>query len=81
MIEFPSGTRSASPGAPCGQATTARLWLDGRVSPTVRAEVLRYNRRTAQRLHGVAIVAGLVAPQTDPLVFVMPVELGDRATP
>ena len=29
----------------------ARLWLDGRVSPTVRAEVLRYNRGTAQRLH------------------------------
>ena len=57
---------------------TARLWLDGRVSPTVRAEVLRYNRRTAQRLHGVAIAAGLATPQTDPLVFVMLVELGDR---
>ena len=56
----------------------ARLWLDGRVSPTVRAEVLRYNRGTAQRLHGVAVAAGLAAPQTDLLVFVMAVELGDR---
>ena len=56
----------------------ARLWLDGRVSPTVRAKVLRYNRRTAQRLHGVAITAGLATPQTDPLVFVVLVELGDR---
>ena len=56
----------------------ARLWLDGRVSPTVRAEVLRYNRRTARRLHGVAVAAGLAAPQTDLLVFVMAVELGDR---
>ena len=56
----------------------ARLWLDGRVSPTVRAEVLRYNRRTARRLHGVAAAAGLAAPQTELLVFVMVVELGDR---
>ena len=56
----------------------ARLWLDGRVSPTVRAEVLRYNRRTARRLHGVAVAAGLAAPQTELLVFVMLVELGDR---
>ena len=57
---------------------TARLWLDGRVSPTVRAEVLRYNRRTARRLHGVAVAAGLAPPQTELLVFVMLVELGDR---
>ena len=56
----------------------ARLWLDGRVSPTVRAEVLSYNRRTAQRLRGLAVTAGLAAPQTDLLVFVMLVELGDR---
>ena len=28
----------------------ARLWLDGRVSPTVRAEVLLYHRAAAQRL-------------------------------
>ncbi|WP_327321948.1 TetR/AcrR family transcriptional regulator [Streptomyces sp. NBC_01210] len=56
----------------------ARLWLDGRVSPTVRAEVRRYHRRTAQRLHDVAVAAGLLAPQTDLLVFVMLVELGDR---
>ena len=56
----------------------ARLWLDGRVSPTVRAEVLRYNRRTAERLHGLAVTAGLAAPQTNVLVFVMLVELGDR---
>lgn len=56
----------------------ARLWLDGRVSPTVRAEVLRYNQRTAQRLHSLAIAAGLASQQADPLVFVMVVELGDR---
>ncbi len=56
----------------------ARLWLDGRVSPTVRAEVLRYNRRTAERLHGLAVASGLAGPQADLLVFVMLVELGDR---
>ncbi len=56
----------------------ARLWLDGRVSPTVRARVLRYNRQTAERLHGLAVEAGLATPQTDLLVFVMLVELGDR---
>ncbi|WP_330246688.1 MULTISPECIES: TetR/AcrR family transcriptional regulator [unclassified Streptomyces] len=56
----------------------ARLWLDGRVSPTVRAEVLRSQRQTAERLHGLAVAAGLVAPATDLLVFVMVVELGDR---
>ncbi|WP_328404138.1 TetR/AcrR family transcriptional regulator [Streptomyces sp. NBC_00390] len=56
----------------------ARLWLDGRVSPTVRAEVLRYHRSTAERLHGLAVAAGLVTPQTDLLVFVVAVELADR---
>lgn len=56
----------------------ARLWFDGRVSLTVRAEVLRYHRRTAEHLHDLAVAAGLVGPQTDPLVFVMAVELGDR---
>ncbi|WP_328404157.1 TetR/AcrR family transcriptional regulator [Streptomyces sp. NBC_00390] len=56
----------------------ARLWLDGRVSPTVRAEVLRSQRLTAERLHDLAVAAGLADPQTDPLVFVMAVELGDR---
>ena len=56
----------------------ARLWLDGRVSPTVRAEVLRYNRQSAERLRGLAAAAGLGAPQADPQVFVMAVELGDR---
>ncbi len=56
----------------------ARLWLDGRVSPTVRAEVLRYNRRTAQRLLSLATAAGLASPQADLLVFVVVVELGDR---
>ncbi len=44
----------------------------------MRAEVLRYNRGTAQRLHDMAVAAGLAAPQTDLLVFVMAVELGDR---
>ena len=56
----------------------ARLWLDGRVSPTVRAAVLLDHRRTAEHLRGLAVAAGLVAPQTDLLVFVMAVELGDR---
>ncbi|WP_329157912.1 TetR/AcrR family transcriptional regulator [Streptomyces sp. NBC_01717] len=35
------------------------------VSPTVRAEVLRYSRSTAERLHGLAVAAGLAAPQRD----------------
>ena len=38
----------------------------------------RYHRRTAERLHGVAVAAGLTTPQTDPLLFVMIVELADR---
>ncbi|MCX5085477.1 MULTISPECIES: TetR/AcrR family transcriptional regulator [unclassified Streptomyces] len=56
----------------------ARLWFDGRVSPTVRAAVLRNQRHTAEHLHDLAAAAGLVAPATDLLVFVMAVELGDR---
>ena len=42
----------------------------------MRGAVLRYHRRAAQRLQAVA--AGLAAPDTDPLVFVIVVELGDR---
>ena len=56
----------------------ARLWLDGRASPTVRAEVRNYHLQTAQRLRDIAVAAGLVHPQADQLVFVMMVELGDR---
>ena len=44
----------------------------------MRAEVLRYNRRSAERLRGLAAAAGLASPQADPQVFVMLVELGDR---
>jgi AcrR family transcriptional regulator len=57
---------------------TARLWLDGRVSPTVRAEVRDYNRHLAERLRLMAIAAGFADHQTDPLVFTLVVELGDR---
>lgn len=56
----------------------AKLWLDGRVSPAVRAEVQRYNHNTAQRLHDMAVAAGLAAPQAELAPFVMAVELGDR---
>jgi AcrR family transcriptional regulator len=56
----------------------ARLWLDGRVSPTVRAEVLRYNDGNAHRLRASAVAAGLAAADSDPLVFGMAVELADR---
>ncbi|MBL1097877.1 TetR/AcrR family transcriptional regulator [Streptomyces coffeae] len=55
-----------------------RLWLDGRVSPTVRAEVLRQHHHTAARMQALATAAGLSSPDTDPLVFVMMVELSDR---
>ncbi|WP_405997194.1 TetR/AcrR family transcriptional regulator [Streptomyces sp. NBC_00829] len=56
----------------------ARLWFDGRVSPTVRAEVRRYHHRTAEHLHSLAVTAGPTTPQTELLPFVMTVELGDR---
>ena len=56
----------------------ARLWLDGRVSPTVRTEVLRYHQATARRLQAIAAAAGLVAGESDVLVFLVAVELADR---
>ena len=56
----------------------ARLWLDGRVSPTVRAEVLRSQHGTAERLHGLAVAAGLAPARTDRLIFLVAVELADR---
>ncbi len=56
----------------------ARLWLDGRVSPTVRAEVRRYHLQVARGLHDIAVAAGLADPGANHLVFEMVVELGDR---
>ncbi|MBR7835145.1 MULTISPECIES: TetR/AcrR family transcriptional regulator [Actinospica] len=61
-----------------GHHNMARLWFDGRVSPTVRAEVGRYQHRTAQRLHALAISAGFATACNDPRIFVLAVELGDR---
>ncbi|MFG2254288.1 TetR/AcrR family transcriptional regulator [Streptomyces mirabilis] len=79
VAEFVDREFDASAGYYRDHPNAARLWLDARVSPTVRAEVLRYNRSTAERLHGLAVAAGLIAPQTDLLVFVVAVELADRA--
>ena len=56
----------------------ARLWLDGRVSATVRAQVLQYHHATARRLQAIAVAAGLVASDTEVFVFLMAVELADR---
>ena len=56
----------------------ARLWFGGRVSAAVRAEVVRYNKARAERLHDMAVGAGFATPKSDPLVFRIAVELGDR---
>jgi AcrR family transcriptional regulator len=56
----------------------ARLWLDGRTSPTVIAHVRQRSRVLAERMRQALIAAQLIRPETDPRILLMLVELGDR---
>ena len=58
--------------------SSARLWLSGRSSPTVVEHVRRRNRALAERMRTVLIAEHIIAAETDPLVLVLVVELGDR---
>jgi AcrR family transcriptional regulator len=58
--------------------SAARLWIGGRTSPTVTRQVRARIRVLADRMRNTVINAGLVPAHTDPLVFLMTVELGDR---
>ena len=56
----------------------ARLWFGGRRTPPVEAAVRARGRRLAAEWHVVMVEAGLIRPDTDPIVAEMAVELGDR---
>jgi Tetracyclin repressor-like, C-terminal domain len=56
----------------------ARLWLDGRSSPTVIAHVRQRMRVLADRIRQALISAGLIQRDTDPRILLLAVELGDR---
>jgi AcrR family transcriptional regulator len=56
----------------------ARLWLDGRTSPTVIAHVRQRMRVLAERIRRALIDAELIRRETDPRILLLAVELGDR---
>ena len=56
----------------------ARLWLDGRTSPTVIAHVRQRMRVLAERMRQALIAAQLIRRETDPRILLLAVELGDR---
>jgi AcrR family transcriptional regulator len=56
----------------------ARLWFGGRPAPPVEAAVRARGRRLAAEWHAVMVEAGLIRPETDPIVAEVAVELGDR---
>jgi AcrR family transcriptional regulator len=56
----------------------ARLWFGGRRSSPVEAAVRERGRRLARDWHAVIIARGLIAPDTDPIIAELAVELGDR---
>ncbi len=58
--------------------SSARLWLSGRSSPTVVAHVRERTKVLAERMRRALIDAGFVAAETDPRIFLLVVELGDR---
>jgi len=56
----------------------ARLWFDGRISPTVVAEVRSRNLALAGRARSALLASGLVDSSVPESAFVLLVELGDR---
>ena len=56
----------------------ARLWLDGRTSPTVIAHVRQRMRVLSERMRQALIATELIHAETDPRVLLLVVELGDR---
>ncbi len=58
--------------------SAARLWLSGRSSPAVVAQVRQRAQVLAERLRQALVAATLAPPDTDPRVLLLVVELGDR---
>ncbi len=58
--------------------SAARLWLSGRSSPTVVAQVRQRAQVLAERLRQALVAANLAPSDTDPRVLLLVVELGDR---
>ena len=58
--------------------SAARLWLSGRSSPAVVAQVRHRAQVLAERLRQALVAANLIPSDTDPRVLLMVVELGDR---
>ena len=58
--------------------SAARLWLSGRSSPAVVAQVRQRAQVLAERLRQALVAANLAPPDTDPRVLLVVVELGDR---
>ncbi|MGZ4530904.1 MAG: TetR/AcrR family transcriptional regulator [Mycobacteriaceae bacterium] len=58
--------------------SAARLWMGGRTSPVVADQVRARIKELARRMHEALTNAGLIAPNTDPRVLHLAVELGDR---
>ncbi len=56
----------------------ARLWLDGRTSPTVLSHVRHRMSVLAERMRQALIAAELIRADTDPRILLLMVELGDR---
>jgi AcrR family transcriptional regulator len=56
----------------------ARLWLDGRTSPTVVAHVHQRTGVLAERMREALIARELIPPETDPRAVLLIAELGDR---
>ncbi len=58
--------------------SAARLWLSGRSSPAVVAQVRQRAQVLAERLRQALVAANLAPSDTDPRVLLLVVELGDR---
>jgi AcrR family transcriptional regulator len=58
--------------------SAARLWIDGRTSPTVISRVRSRIASLAERMHTTLVGAGFIPNATDPRIVFLAVELGDR---
>ena len=58
--------------------SAARLWLSGRSSPAVVAQVRQRAQVLAERLRQALVAANFAPSDTDPRVLLLVVELGDR---
>lgn len=58
--------------------SSARLWMDGRTSPTVTRHVRARMQNLADRLHRILVDAQLIPADTDPRAMLVAVEMADR---